>query len=141
MLGKSGNDVQIEKCFSRDVVLKGRLCAGGIVGSAEDTYGLTVRNCVGWCTSYSIAPWDETFYGIGYIIGAWKGGWLDFSGCWSNESDDVQLMRNGAAMEVLETERPDKTVGDGTESGNRYCGQSAASFEEACQSAGISSAE
>lgn len=143
VLGKSGNDVQIEKCFSRDVVLKGRLCAGGIVGSAETSYGLTVKNCVGWCTSYSIVPWDETFYGIGYIIGAWKGGWLDFSGCWSNESDAVQLMRNGAAMEVLETERADKTVTeDGvTGSGNRYCGQPAASFEEACQSAGISSAE
>ena len=142
VLGKSGNDVQIEKCFSRDVVLKGRLCAGGIVGSAEASYGLTVKNCVGWCTSYSIAPWDETFYGIGYIIGAWNGGWLDFSGCWSNESDAVQLMRNGATMEVMETERSDKTVtGDVTESGNRYCGQPAASFEEACQSAGISSAE
>ena len=124
------------------MVLKGRLCAGGIVGSAEDAFGLTVKNCVGWCTSYSIAPWDETFYGIGYIIGAWDGGWLDFSGCWSNESDAVQLMRNGATMEVMETERSDKTVtGDVTESGNRYCGQSAASFEEACQSAGISSAE
>ena len=142
VLGKSGNDVQIEKCFSRDVVLKGRLCAGGIVGSAEASYGLTVKNCVGWCTSYSIAPWDETFYGIGYIIGAWRGGWLDFSGCWSNESDAVQLMRNGAAMEVTDSERSDKIVtGDVTESGNRYCGQPAASFEEACQSAGISSAE
>ena len=141
VLGKSGNDVQIEKCFSRDVVLKGRLCAGGIVGSAEDTYGLTVRNCVGWCMSYSIVPWDETFYGIGYIIGAWRGGWIDFSACWSNENK-VQLMRNGVAMEVLETERADKTVsGDGTESGNRYCGQSAASFEAACQSAEISLAE
>lgn len=142
VLGKSGNDVQIEKCFSHDVVLKGRLCAGGIVGSAEDTNGLTVRNCVGWCTSYSIVPWDETFYGIGYIIGAWKGGWLDFSACWSNENK-VQLMRNGQALEVTDSERFDKTVsGDGvTGSGNRYCGQHAASFEEACRSAGISLAE
>ena len=141
VLGKSGNDVQIEKCFSRDVVLKGRLCAGGIVGSAEASYGLTVKNCVGWCTSYSIAPYDAS-NGIGYIIGAWNGGWLDFSGCRSNESDAVQLMRNGAAMEVTDSERSDKIVtGDVTESGNRYCGQPAASFEEACQSAGISSAE
>ena len=80
---------------------------------------------------------------MGYIIGAWKGGWLDFSGCWSNESDAVQLMRNGAAMQVSDSERSDKIVtgNDVTESGNRYCGQPATSFEEACQSAGISVAE
>lgn len=140
--GIAKNDTWIETSYT-EAVLHGRVNAGGIVGSAWGTWGLTVKNCVAWCKEYHTAPYpcDEKF-GNGYVVGAWKGGYNEFSDCWSN-STSVNLLWFNPDTSTEETLTPDSgesvnvNTGGTEDSGNRYCGQSAASLEAALSSAGI----
>lgn len=140
--GIAKNDTWIETSYS-EAVLHGRVNAGGIVGSAWGTWGLTVKNCVAWCKEYHTAPYpcDEKF-GNGYVVGAWKGGYNEFSDCWSN-SALVSLEWLNPDTSTEETLTPDSgesvnvNTGGTAASGNRYCGKPANSLEEALSSAGI----
>lgn len=140
--GIAKNDTWIETSYS-EAVLHGRVNAGGIVGSAWGTWGLTVKNCVAWCKEYHTAPYscDEKF-GNGYVVGAWKGGYNEFSDCWSNSASvSLEWLNPDTSSEGTLTPDSGESVNvntGGTEaSGNRYCGQSAASLEAALSSAGI----
>ena len=140
--GIAKNDTWIETSYS-EAVLHGRVNAGGIVGSAWGTWGLTVKNCVAWCKEYHTAPYscDEKF-GNGYVVGAWKGGYNEFSDCWSN-STSVNLVWLNPDTSSEGTLTPDSgesvnvNTGGTEASGNRYCGKPANSLEEALSSAGI----
>lgn len=140
--GIAKNDTWIETSYS-EAVLHGRVNAGGIVGSAWGTWGLTVKNCVAWCKEYHTAPYscDEKF-GNGYVVGAWKGGYNEFSDCWSNSASvSLEWLNPDTSSEGTLTPDSGESVNvntGGTEaSGNRYCGKSAASLEAALSSAGI----
>ena len=140
--GIAKNDTWIETSYT-EAVLHGRVNAGGIVGSAWGTWGLTVKKCVAWCKEYHTAPYpcDEKF-GNGYVVGAWKGGYNEFSDCWSNSaSASLEWLNPGTSLEEVLTpeagESENVNIGETETSGNRYCGQPANSLEEALSSAGI----
>ena len=142
IVGFAENDSWIETSYSK-AELYGRVNAGGIVGSAWDTWGLTVINCVAWCKVYHTAPYgcDEK-YGNGYIVGAWRGAYNKFDNCYSN-SNEIDLTWLNPDNNQEETLSPSNDESAPVDTGgqsvmkNRYNGTPATSLDEALKTAGI----
>ena len=140
--GFAENDSWIETSYST-AELYGRVNAGGIVGSAWGTWGLTVINCVAWCKVYHTAPYgcDEK-YGNGYIVGAWRGAYNKFDNCYSNSNETglTWLNPDNNQEETLspsDDESAPVDTGDQSVMKNRYNGIPATSLDEALKTAGI----
>lgn len=138
--GRARNDSWIETSWS-DAEVVARLNVGGIAGNISDS-GVTVQNCVSWCTRYYTEPYVcDIQDGIGHIAGYVSGAYLHIGTCWSDQTVALELKSpSDGSIGTVTVSEEDKS-GIDTEESNvtriRYCGTAAASLEEALAAAGI----